>query len=161
MKSAQIIDMETSIMLRLQATIVQQSIEIVDAVRAAARIDCVIAMAEAANEHDWHRPELVDDVAVLDITAGRHPLVEARVTPFVGNDFCSDDSRKVLVLAGPNASGKSIFLKQVSLCVFAFVCEQWQHRLVLSHSWRTSARMCRVHVRGLAASIVYSLVYTP
>ena len=74
----------------------------------------LIALAVAAKEGNYVRPELTD-TNELDITAGRHPLQELCVTPFVPNDgqFGGGHSM-VKVITGPNASGKSVYLKQVS-----------------------------------------------
>uniref|UniRef100_A0A914XL75 Uncharacterized protein n=1 Tax=Plectus sambesii TaxID=2011161 RepID=A0A914XL75_9BILA len=114
----QIIDMETSMMLRLQKQILERSRALLHAVRAAALIDCLISLALTAREHDWRRPELVDD-PIIDVARARHPLVELVTSPFIPNPIRSGgNDTKMKVLTGSNASGKSIYLKQVGIVVF-------------------------------------------
>jgi DNA mismatch repair protein MutS len=61
-------------------------------------------------------PEIAED-ATLDIRSGRHPVVEvASKEPFVPNDCVMDtEAQQVLIITGPNASGKSTYLRQVAL----------------------------------------------
>lgn len=82
---------------------------------ATAAIDLVLALGEAASDGAYARP--VMGARELRIVAGRHPVVEASLGPgrFVPNDCALDDDCQVLVLTGPNMSGKSTFLRQVAL----------------------------------------------
>lgn len=70
----------------------------------------------ASREFSWVKPTIVDEEKI-EITKGRHPLVELCATPFVPNSTSSSVAAKAKVhlITGPNASGKSIYLKQV-LC---------------------------------------------
>lgn len=80
-----------------------------------ALIDLVLGLGEVASERGYVRPRVGDgDVRII---AGRHPVVEAAVGPgqFVPNDCLLDDDCQVVVLTGPNMSGKSTFLRQVAL----------------------------------------------
>jgi DNA mismatch repair protein MSH5 len=53
------------------------------------------------------------DAPVLDIQGGRHPLQELCVGQFIANDtHMPEDARRMKLLTGPNASGKSVYLKQ-------------------------------------------------
>jgi DNA mismatch repair protein MutS len=82
---------------------------------AVALVDLVLALGEAASERGYVRPEL--GASSLHIEAGRHPVVEAALGTgrFVPNDCTLDDDCQVLILTGPNMSGKSTFLRQVAL----------------------------------------------
>jgi DNA mismatch repair protein MutS len=83
-----------------------------------AELDTAQSLATAARERDWVRPE-VDTSLRLEIEAGRHPVVE-RTAPdgFVANDVgLEPESAQVLILTGPNMSGKSTLLRQVALTV--------------------------------------------
>jgi DNA mismatch repair protein MutS len=85
-----------------------------DVGRALAEIDALASLAVHAVENDWTRPELVDD-GTLDITAGRHPVVE-QTTEFVPNDLhMRPGERDFLVVTGPNMSGKSTYMRQTAL----------------------------------------------
>jgi len=80
-----------------------------------ALIDLMLGLGEVASERGYARPGVGDgDVRII---AGRHPVVEAAVGPgqFVPNDCVLDDGCQVVVLTGPNMSGKSTFLRQVAL----------------------------------------------
>jgi DNA mismatch repair protein MutS len=82
-----------------------------------AEIDVTRALAETADELGWSRPE-VDGSTVLEIEAGRHPLVERSLPTgaFVANDCALDgDTTPIVILTGPNMAGKSTYLRQVAL----------------------------------------------
>lgn len=92
------------------------------AVRAAARLvaelDALASLAEVAGTGGWCRPELGEG-RELRIEAGRHPVVEQLLVeePFTANDLqlAGPDAPDLLVLTGPNASGKSCYLRQTGL----------------------------------------------
>jgi DNA mismatch repair protein MutS len=82
-----------------------------------AEIDCAASLAEVARSKDFVRPE-IDTSGVIDISEGRHPLVEALQpdTPFVPNDVRLDpDGERLLIITGPNMAGKSTAMRQVAL----------------------------------------------
>ncbi len=87
---------------------------------ALARIDVSSALAERAVEGQWCRPEFADG-NVLDIKAGRHPVVEAALSasgdPFVANDCALSNDERLWLVSGPNMGGKSTFLRQNALIV--------------------------------------------
>jgi len=83
-----------------------------------AAADVLASLAEAAARHGYARPEVADDF-VLDIEAGRHPVVE-RVMPreaFIPNDVRLDAEHQIMIVTGPNMAGKSTVLRQVALLV--------------------------------------------
>jgi DNA mismatch repair protein MutS len=91
------------------------------AASAVATLDALASLAEVAREGAWVRP-VVDDGEGLEIRAGVHPVVEAmlasRGEEFVPNDADLDPTGTgILVLTGPNMSGKSTYLRQVALVV--------------------------------------------
>ncbi len=83
-------------------------------------IDCLCSFAMAAYENNYIKPQ-VSDGRELQITEGRHPVVEKNLPP--GSDFIDNDTRldtddqQVWIITGPNMSGKSTFLRQVGLIV--------------------------------------------
>ena len=84
---------------------------------AIAQIDVLACFAERAIALDCAQPELVDEPQLL-IEAGRHPVVErAGREPFVPNDLRFDDSRRMLIITGPNMGGKSTYMRQTALIV--------------------------------------------
>ncbi len=83
-----------------------------------AEIDCYISFAESALENDYNAPD-IDDSYVLDIKQGRHPVIETQLSvedPYVPNDVYLDlDSQQIIMITGPNMSGKSAVLRQTAL----------------------------------------------
>ncbi len=92
--------------------------KIVATADALARFDVASALAERAIEGGWCRPRLVDD-ARFDVTAGRHPVVEAALAAtgarFVANDVILRTESRLWLVTGPNMGGKSTFLRQNAL----------------------------------------------
>ena len=87
--------------------------------RALASIDALGALAERASTLNWCRPLFAREPC-LQIEAGRHPVVEARLAEtgagnFMANDCRLDAARRMLVITGPNMGGKSTFMRQVAL----------------------------------------------
>lgn len=85
--------------------------------QAIARIDVFHSLAMAAMQHDYIRP-LVDDSAMLEISEGRHPVIEAALNAerFIANDTLLDGKdNRLLLITGPNMAGKSTFIRQVAL----------------------------------------------
>ncbi len=82
-----------------------------------AEIDTTASLAYAAVAHNWCCP-VVDDSDVLEIKAGRHPVVENHMASgnFVPNDTVLDEKKFALV-TGPNMAGKSTYLRQNALIV--------------------------------------------
>ena len=84
---------------------------------AIAQIDVLHCFAERATALDCAQPELVEEPMLL-IDGGRHPVVErAGREPFVPNDLRFDDSRRMLIITGPNMGGKSTYMRQTALIV--------------------------------------------
>ncbi len=84
-----------------------------------AEIDLVSGLAELAVHRGYCRPVFFDDTR-LNIVNGRHPVIEAVLPPgtFVANDVnLSSEEQRILILTGPNMSGKSTYLRQIGLIV--------------------------------------------
>ena len=85
-----------------------------------AKLDILAGFAELASENRYCRPEIGDGLA-LDIKAGRHPVIETLMKPgeeYVPNDIHLDrDKQQIIILTGPNMSGKSALLRQTALIV--------------------------------------------
>ena len=89
--------------------------------RALAGLDALAALAERAATLGWCRPRFVTQPAI-DISQGRHPVVQARLMETGGGDFIANDCRldartRLLVITGPNMGGKSTYMRQVALIV--------------------------------------------
>jgi DNA mismatch repair protein MutS len=79
-------------------------------------LDALCALAAVAAKKGWVCPH-VSDTYGMQITEGRHPVVETLTTSFVPNDLRLDEQTHLLLLTGPNAAGKSTYARQVALLV--------------------------------------------
>ena len=85
-----------------------------------AQLDCLTSFAQLAIENKYVCPEL-DETFELDIKNGRHPVIEKQLpvgTPYIANDVYLDrDTQQLIMITGPNMSGKSAILRQTALIV--------------------------------------------
>ena len=85
-----------------------------------AQLDCLTSFAQLAQENKYVCP-IMDDSFELEITNGRHPVIEKQLpvgVPYIANDvFLDRDSQQLIMITGPNMSGKSAILRQTALLV--------------------------------------------
>ena len=85
-----------------------------------AQLDCLISFAQLAIENNYVCP-ILDETFELEITNGRHPVIEKQLpidVPYVPNDvFLDRESQQIIMITGPNMSGKSAILRQTALIV--------------------------------------------
>lgn len=83
-----------------------------------AQLDCLLCFAANARQYNYHKPRILHE-PVLDIKEGRHPVIEQRLLPgesYVANDLLLNKSvQQVIILTGPNMSGKSALLRQAAI----------------------------------------------
>ena len=81
-----------------------------------ANIDIITDFAHIATKNSYVKPEITEDNS-LEIRGGRHPIVEKLIPAgdYVKNDVVLDDEKNLIILTGPNMSGKSTYMKQVAL----------------------------------------------
>jgi DNA mismatch repair protein MutS len=84
----------------------------------AAQLDCLLCFAYNAKTYHYHRPDVCEEL-VLEIKDGRHPVIEQRLPAgeqYVANDiFLDNESQQIIILTGPNMSGKSALLRQTAI----------------------------------------------
>ena len=88
---------------------------------AVASLDVLCCFAERAESLDYVQPQFVQE-SILQIEAGRHPVVEGITQPFVANDVSLNPYRQLLLITGPNMGGKSTFMRQTALIVLLACC---------------------------------------
>ena len=114
-----IADLETAIFRQICQQISAVGGQILATASAIAQIDVLCSLAEVAVRHGYVRPTLTNE-AVIDIKGGRHPIVEQSIGSdnFIPNDtyLCNKDNQ-LIILTGPNMSGKSTYLRQVALII--------------------------------------------
>jgi DNA mismatch repair protein MutS len=112
---------EYELFCQLRARVGEQAAAIRNAARLVAELDAIASLAEVAATGGYCCPELTDpegpEARLLAIEAGRHPVVEQLLVeePFTPNSVSLGTNHDLLILTGPNASGKSCYLRQTGL----------------------------------------------
>ncbi|KAK3695186.1 muts domain V-domain-containing protein [Podospora appendiculata] len=133
-----IADEELEVMTDLSAIVLEHEDLLVGTSKLLGELDSLLALASAAEKYRWAAPEMTPS-NVVDIVGGRHPLQELYVPSFIPNDcsmaggrgsdgFRGDDDLMsdrdetikpcMLILTGPNNSGKSVYMRQVAIIVY-------------------------------------------
>jgi DNA mismatch repair protein MutS len=109
-------DLEADLFARVRAEVAASAPSILATAGAVAELDVMASHAETAARYGYVRPQLHDGDE-LEIEDGRHPVVEAQQvgTRFVPNDTRLSDTSSMIILTGPNMSGKSTYLRQTAL----------------------------------------------
>ncbi|MFN4111109.1 MAG: DNA mismatch repair protein MutS, partial [Ignavibacteria bacterium] len=115
-----IYQLETEFFNELRITISDEADKIQKNAQLIAALDCFLSFTEVAIENDYVKPEVNEDDAII-IKNGRHPVVE-KILPygekFTPNDtFLDNSTNQIMIITGPNMSGKSVYLRQVGLII--------------------------------------------
>jgi DNA mismatch repair protein MutS len=111
--------LELEIFNEIRQKIVKNYKNLQSAAHFLARLDCLLNLAEVADQNDYCRPQMTID-GRIHIEDGRHPVVEKMITGerFVPNTVSMDnETNQILIITGPNMAGKSTVLRQVALLV--------------------------------------------
>ena len=128
-------DLEYELFVQVRRAVAAQAARLQTAARILAQLDALGALAEAAARYNYVQP-IVDDDDVLEIHEGRHSIVERFLREgeyFVPNNARLDrENQRVIILTGPNMSGKSVFIRQIALIVLlaqigSFVPARYAH----------------------------------
>ena len=86
-----------------------------------AKIDCLLSFSVLAIDHNYVRP-IMDESTDLEIKNGRHPVIEKQlplVKHYIANDVVLNrNQQQIIMITGPNMSGKSAILRQTALIVY-------------------------------------------
>ena len=113
------ITLEYKLFNEIRGVIVNNNKTIYEIAQFLARLDCLLCLAEVADQNNYKKPEINDKGHIL-IEDGRHPVVEKMIEGerFVPNSISMDNCKnQVLIITGPNMAGKSTVLRQVALLV--------------------------------------------
>ena len=112
--------LEYELFEELRVDIAGYAEEIQQVAEALAQLDCLQGFAEVSYHNNYSKPAIADDQKI-DITKGRHPVVEKTLPPgdpFIPNDLhLENEDEQILIITGPNMAGKSIILRQTGLIV--------------------------------------------
>src|SRR5690554_688342 len=115
-----ILSLETALYNDLLAAVAEYIPAIQKNAALLARLDCLLGFAVLAQQNNYVRP-LVDESLVVDIRAGRHPVIERQLPPgesYIPNDvFLDNEQQQIIIITGPNMAGKSALLRQTALIV--------------------------------------------
>jgi DNA mismatch repair protein MutS len=113
-----IADIERRLLIEINQTLGAHAKDMFEAAQAIARLDVAASLAEVAARNNYARPRFNQNNQI-DIKEGRHPVIEQLLNeiPFTPNDTCIDTDARILVITGPNMSGKSSYMRQVALIV--------------------------------------------
>ncbi len=85
-----------------------------------AQLDCLLAFATIAIEHNYVKP-IIDDSNDIDIIGGRHPVIEQQLPigeSYIANDvYLDNEKQQIIMITGPNMAGKSALLRQTALII--------------------------------------------
>jgi DNA mismatch repair protein MutS len=113
---AQRADVERAAWERLWAQVAAHAEQLLELARGLAQIDVLTTLAHVAVNEEWTRPAISPE-RMLAITNGRHPVVCRTVDGYIPATVTLDESARLIVLTGPNMSGKSTLMRMVALCV--------------------------------------------
>jgi DNA mismatch repair protein MutS len=115
-----ILDLETQLFNQLVNSLAEFIPAIQLDAQLIARLDCLLSFATVAVENKYFRPQ-IDESDMLEIRDGRHPVIETMLPPgesYVANDVSLDpQNQQIIIITGPNMSGKSALLRQTALIV--------------------------------------------
>lgn len=117
-----IAELENSIFRQVCEEVGKNRPQILSAAQTIAYLDAILSLAEAADEFNYTRPT-VNETSLLRIKGGRHPVIEKIFRQenerFISNDAAlgGNGAPQIALITGPNASGKSTYLRQIALIV--------------------------------------------
>lgn len=112
-----IAELEAQLFREVCGEVALESSRLLNTSSALAELDVYASLAEVAERNGYVRPA-VDESDEIHIIEGRHPVVELTISePFVPNDVHLTPEERILVITGPNMSGKSTYIRQVALIV--------------------------------------------
>ena len=112
--------LEQEIFSKLLQYIIQFVPQVQENAKIIAKIDCLLAFSVLAIDHNYVRPQM-DESTNLEIKNGRHPVIEKQLPidqPYIANDVVLNrNQQQIIMITGPNMSGKSAILRQTALIV--------------------------------------------
>jgi DNA mismatch repair protein MutS len=113
-----IAEIEKRLLIEITQNIASHAKDLFETAHVIARLDVAASLADVAARSNYARPRFNDE-GRIEIEDGRHPVIEQLLSeiPFTPNDTHIDREARILVITGPNMSGKSSYMRQVALIV--------------------------------------------
>jgi len=112
-----IIDLEYQIFVELREKVKERTFELQSLAKTISMIDMIIAFSVVSMNNRFIKPEIVNN-RNIEIINGRHPVVEALlIEPYVANSLFMDEKNNILLITGPNMSGKSTYMRQLAMII--------------------------------------------
>jgi DNA mismatch repair protein MutS len=112
-----IIDLEYELFSKLRELVKERTYDLQALAKNIALVDMLIAFSIVAMNNRFIKPVLIED-STINIVKGRHPVVEAFLEePYVANSITMDKDNNILLITGPNMSGKSTYMRQLATII--------------------------------------------
>ncbi len=112
-----IFELEYNLFCEIRDKIKDQILELKETADVISEIDAIISLAVCADEYNVVKPKLNLD-SKLEIIQGRHPVIEAvSKSAYVPNDVIMDNTTDILLITGPNMSGKSTYMRELAIII--------------------------------------------
>ncbi len=112
-----IFELEYNLFCEIRDKIKDQILELKETADVISEIDAIISLAVCADEYNLVKPKLNLD-SKLEIIQGRHPVIEAvSKSAYVPNDVIMDNTTDILLITGPNMSGKSTYMRELAIII--------------------------------------------
>lgn len=111
--------LEYELFIELREYVSQYVKDLQELAKKVATLDVLVNFANISESEDYVRADITHDNKRVQLEASRHPVVESLIgkANFVPNDLKTDEDQSLLLLTGPNMSGKSTFMRQVAFCI--------------------------------------------
>ena len=110
------VNLEMELFQQLLATIKANLFDLHTCAHALATVDVLVALAELAGKEGYVRPRFNASHRV-EVLEGKHPILDARMSAYISNDWIMDEQEHIELITGPNMGGKSTYMRQNALLV--------------------------------------------
>lgn len=110
------VKLEMELFQQLLATIKANLFDLHTCAHALATVDVLVALAELAGKEGYVRPRFNASHRV-EVLEGKHPILDARMSAYISNDWIMDEQEHIELITGPNMGGKSTYMRQNALLV--------------------------------------------
>lgn len=110
------LELEYELFIKLRNEIKEYTSSLQNLAKTLSEMDMLLSFQRVANENNYVRPKLNDN-NTIELKNSRHPVIEKFTSTFIPNDLYMKDDDSVLLITGPNMSGKSTYMRQVALNV--------------------------------------------